>query len=163
MVSVNSTPVWPGTAATTSSAAGSDEPAGRPARSRVSGPGVTGTPPRRWTVLVAIHHLLVRDLAREVLQQGGTCSTVTPEDGEMLADALARCAPDLLVVDTGDFPACCREALRSFPRDRVVVVGPEPADDYYHSAIGLGAGAWISRDALADDLLTRVLALLPGR
>ncbi|WP_143447429.1 response regulator transcription factor [Kineosporia sp. R_H_3] len=77
----------------------------------------------------------------------------------MLADALERYRPDLLVVDTGDFPACCRDALRRFPRDRVVVVGPEPSSDYYRSAIDLGAGAWISRDSLADRLSTTIRAL----
>lgn len=131
----------------------------RSASSRHGEAGLPGT--RTRTVLVAIRHRVVQDLVCETLQQDGSCSTVTPEDGEMLAEALERYAPDLLVVDTGDFPSCCREALRSFPRHRVVVVGPEPEQDYFRSAIGLGAGAWISRDELADDLQSVVRALPP--
>lgn len=46
-----------------------------------------------------------------------------PEDGELLADALRRLEPDVLVVDDGDFPACCRPAIEAFPPSRVVVVG----------------------------------------
>ncbi len=111
------------------------------------------------TALVAIRHTLVQRFVCEILARDCGCTALIPHEGEMLADALERYRPDLLVVDTGDFPACCRDALRRFPRDRVVVVGPEPSSDYYRSAIDLGAGAWISRDSLADRLSTTIRAL----
>src|SRR3546814_12161442 len=82
----------------------------------------------------------MRRFAAELLAR--ECGCWASDDvaaGEMLASALDRFRPDLLVVDAGDFPACCQAAMDAFPRDRVVVIGPEPAPRYGAPALAQGA------------------------
>lgn len=105
------------------------------------------------SVLLAIRHPVMRRYTRELLERQCRCWRVTEvADQEMLADVLDRCRPDVLLVDTGDFPACCRTALHAWPTDRTVVIGPEPEFAYRAAALRLGAGAWLPRDRLVDDL-----------
>src|SRR3546814_15998022 len=78
----------------------------------------------------------------------------------MLPSAIDRFRPDLLVVDAGDFPACCQAAIDAFPRDRVVVIGPEPDPRYGASALAQGAAACVTRDTVGDELVPAILAAL---
>jgi hypothetical protein len=129
--------------------------------------GGAGSPaPVGLTVLVAIRHPAMRRFTCEILDAEGGCSVVVElERGITPADALARWRPDLVVIDTGEFPECGARALPGFPADRVIVVGPEPEGDYRAAALAHGAGAWISRDRLGEDLpleVRRMAAQLPG-
>lgn len=111
-------------------------------------PVCDGTP----RVLVAIRHQAMRSYTRELLQREYGCWVATEADTGQLAEAIVRHQPDLIVADTGDFPACCRRALEEFPRERVLVIGPEPDSAYRHAALAQGAGAWISRDRVGEEL-----------
>ena len=105
------------------------------------------------SVLVAIRHPVMRRYTRELLERQCRCWLVTEvADDELLADVLNRRRPDVLLVDTGDFPACCRTALDAWPPERTIVIGPEPEAAYRAAAVRLGAGAWLPRDRLVDDL-----------
>jgi len=120
-------------------------------------PGRTG--PER--VLIAIRHAPMRRLTGRVLAQGCPPWTIEElQDEELLVDAMRRVAPDVLVVDTGDFPACCHSALTTFPPDRVIVIGPEPEAAYRLAALSEGAGAWVARDRIAEDAAAVLRALL---
>jgi DNA-binding NarL/FixJ family response regulator len=66
----------------------------------------------------------------------------------------------VVVVDTVDFPACCHAALNSLPPERVIVVGPEPDAAYRTAAVSLGAGGWVSRDRIGDELASAVRTAL---
>jgi len=138
-----------------------DPTATRPARERVA----SSPSPAGLTVLVAIRHPAMRRYTCAILDAEGGCSAVVElERGTTPADALARWRPDLVVIDTGEFPECGSRALPGFPADRVIVVGPEPEGDYRAAALAHGAGAWISRDRLGDDLppeVRRMAARLP--
>lgn len=115
-------------------------------------------------VLVAIRHPTMCRYTAELLARECGCWAATETGGsEMLTDALLRVHPDLLVVDDGDFPACCRTALESFPPERVVVVGREPDPSYRSAALHEGAGAWVARDRMADDLVPAMRAALGCR
>lgn len=70
----------------------------------------------------------------------------------MLADAIQRTRPALVIVDSIDFPACCQVALRTLPPECVIVVGPEPDLAYRARALALGAGGWVCRDHVGDEL-----------
>ncbi len=112
-------------------------------------------------VLVAVRHPTMRRYAAELLGRAGGCWVSTEiTDGEMLPPAIARFQPDVLVVDAGDFPACCQAALEAFPRDRVVVIGPEPDPSYGAAAIADGAAACVTRDNIADELAPALRAIL---
>ena len=129
-----------------------------------------GTPWRRVpVVLVAVRHPAMRRLTCDVL--GGECDATVCEfqagefSGETLAAALQRSRPDVLIIDGGDFPSCYHPAPAAFPPGQAVVVGLEPEADYRSFALAQGAGAWISRDRLSEDLpgqVRRLLSLRPG-
>lgn len=116
------------------------------------------------TVLVAIRHPVMRRWTGELLAaEHGCWAVVQPDAGELLVDAIAREAPDLVIVDSVDFPACCRAALRSLPSERVIVIGPEPDREYRSRALALGAGGWVCRDHVGEELSGAMRAALGCR
>ncbi len=115
-------------------------------------------------VLVALRHPVMRRWTEELLAAEHGCWEVTRMDGaELLADAIARIRPDLVVVDDRDFPACCQAALDRMPPERVMVVGPEPDTAYRTLALTNGAGGWVSRDHVSDELSTAMRTALGCR
>ncbi len=105
------------------------------------------------TVLVAIRHTVMRRWTGELLAaEHGCWAVVQPRTGEMLVDAINRSHPDLVIVDSVDFPACCQAALRALPSERVIVIGPEPDRAYRSRALALGAGGWVCRDHVGEEL-----------
>ncbi len=116
---------------------------------------------RTPAVLVAVRHPVLRRWTTELLEGARGCwATVQSGDSELLADAIARIGPDVVVLDSLDFPACCKTALTDLGRDHVVVIGPEPDLAYRQSALDQGAGGWVSQDRIADDLPRAVWAAL---
>ena len=112
-------------------------------------PVCTGTP----VVLLSVVQPAARQLTVELLEREHGCWQVRAlEDPRTLARAVADAVPDLVVIDAADFPRCCRDVLDGFPAERVVVVGPEPDDAYEGAARRAGAGAWLARDRVAEDL-----------
>lgn len=115
-------------------------------------------------VLVALRHPVMRRWTEELLASEHGCWEVTQMDGdELLVDAIARIRPDLVVVDDSDFPACCQAALDRMPPERVMVVGPEPDTAYRTLALTNGAGGWVSRDHVADELSSAMRVALGCR
>lgn len=116
------------------------------------------------TVLVAVRHPVMRRWTGDLLRSEHGCWTVVqPGRGELLADAIARVDPELVIVDSVDFPACCQAALLALPPHRVIVVGPEPDRSYQARALGLGAGGWVSRDHVGEELSAAMRAALGCR
>jgi DNA-binding NarL/FixJ family response regulator len=112
-------------------------------------------------VLVAIRHPPMRRLTRELLARDHRCWRASAIGrGERLDRALAHWRPDLLVVDAADFPACCRPALNRFPAHRVVVVGAQQDEWYRAAALRAGAGGWVSRERVAEELGAAMRAAL---
>ena len=105
----------------------------------------------RPCVLIAIAHPVMRRLVCELLnrEQDGWAVILLDDD---LATALLAFRPDLVVLDSADLPRFGSDGLIGFPKKRIVVVGPEPDVDYRNVSAGRGAGAWVARDELADDL-----------
>jgi DNA-binding transcriptional LysR family regulator len=103
----------------------------------------------------------MRRLTRQLLDREHGCWTARELGAtEPLGAAIERVAPDLLVVDAGDFPDCCRARLGAFPPGRVVVVGAEPLAAYRHAALAGNAGAWLPREAIADGLSVAMRRIL---
>ncbi len=113
----------------------------------------------RPVVLVGIRHHAMRQLTCELLRRELGWAIEEVRVSEMLVDAIGRVGPDVIVVDAGDFPSCCQAALEAFPRDRVIVVGPEPDERYRTVALGQGAGSWVARDKVGDELVTVLRAM----
>lgn len=100
-------------------------------------------------VLVVMQHPGMLRFTRELLERECGCWVATEV---RTGSALGRLTPDLLVIDAADFPACCSAALAHIPRDRVIVIGPEPDPAYRDVALRNGAGGWLARDDVADKL-----------
>lgn len=112
-------------------------------------------------VLVAIRHRLLRRWTTELLDGACGCwAAVGSVDDELLAHAIARINPDVVAVDSYEFPACCQTALTDLRSGQVIVIGPEPDHAYRQSALDRGAGAWVSQDRIADDLAREVWTVL---
>lgn len=112
-------------------------------------------------VLVAVRHPVLRRWTTELLDGACGCwATVVSVDDELLAHAIARINPDVVAVDSYEFPACCQTALNVLRPSQVVVIGPEPNHGYRQSALDLGAGGWVSQDRIADDLVREVWTAL---
>lgn len=108
-------------------------------------------------MLVAVRHPMLRQWTTELLQAACGCwATVESLDGELLSDAIARVGPDVVAVDSLDFPVCCQAAVDDLGPGQVVVIGPEPDPAYRRLALDGGAGGWVSQDRIADDV-TRVV------
>lgn len=122
-------------------------------------PGCDASP----LVLVAIQHAGMRRFTLELLRRGHRCRVAEPEPDELLAASLSRLEPDLLVVDDRDFPKCCLVALLAFPPERAIVIGPEPDRGYEELACGNGAGSWIPRERVGEDLAPAINQLLGCR
>lgn len=103
-----------------------------------------------------------RGTAELLAAEPGCWNAVEPYPAELLVDAIARTRPDVVVVDSVDFPACCRAALDGLSPHRVIVIGPEPDAAYRSWALGQGAGGWVSRDQIGDDLTAAMRAALGG-
>lgn len=115
-------------------------------------------------VLVAIRHDGMRRLTAELLASEYRCWVAADLDrSEALGPRLDVDPPDLLVVDASDFPDCCGASLDRFGHDRVVVIAPEPDPGYGAHALANGAGAWIPRERVGDDLGPAMRAILGCR
>lgn len=107
------------------------------------------------TVLVGVRHPVMRRWTIDLLDGEHGCWLVEqPRPAELLADAIERTRPALIVVDSADFPACCQAALAAVPLGRVIVIGPEPDAAYRRLALSHGAGGWLCRDHVGEELST---------
>lgn len=102
-------------------------------------------------MLIAITHPVMRRLILELLnrEQGSWAASLLDDD---LAPALLALRPDLVILDSADLRHFGSDGLIGFSRKQIVVVGPEPDVAYLNAALGRGAGAWVARDELADQL-----------
>lgn len=108
-------------------------------------------------VLVAVRHPQLRRWTTELLESACGCwATVGNFDRELLVDAIARVGPDVVALDSLDFPACCERAVTRLDPRQVVVIGPDPDPAYRRSALDKGAGGWVSQDRIGEDLVSAV-------
>ena len=118
--------------------------------SYMDGPSRTVTP----LVIVAVAHTTLRLLIVDLLERDEVewklRATASQTD---LDTALQEEEPDLLILDAADFSAFCRkDSLQTFPPGRIVVIGPEPDAAYEFAVRHDGAGAWIARDRVGEEL-----------
>lgn len=94
----------------------------------------------------------MREFIVELLDCEHGAWAVSAVDSVSDLDRTASSHPELVIVDTADFATCCSELPATFTLARVVVIGPEPNDAYRQDALHRGAGAWLSRDCVAEEL-----------
>ena len=104
------------------------------------------------SVVVAVPHRGMRELIVELLNRDRDHWAVSEVESLSELDSNALSSPDLVIVDTADFAGCCRQLPANLALARVVVIGPEPDPAYRHAALHCGAGAWLSRERVAEEL-----------
>ena len=103
-------------------------------------------------VVLVVSHGAMRALIVDLLDLDGGHWVVSALDGVAELGDVVSSHPDLVVIDTADFAGCCRRLPASFPLGRVIVIGPEPDPAYRQAALHRGAGAWLSRECVAEEL-----------
>ncbi len=111
-------------------------------------------------VLLAMAHPTMRALTSELLRRGGCRVRAVTGQDEALVGVLDQELPDLVVLDAAQFPGCCPDAIRRFPAARMIVIGPELGDAYRVTALAAGAGGWVARERIDDDLMAEVWRVL---
>ncbi len=112
-------------------------------------------------VLLVMRHPAMLRFTRELLEREFGCWVATETcPGPRVARLVRRRAPDLVVIDAVDFPACCLDALAGVPFGHVIVIGPEPDSSYRAAALANGAGSWLPRDRVGEDLGTELRRIL---
>lgn len=108
----------------------------------------SGTP----MVLVALRHPAMRQLTLDLLDRDHGCWRTIAGDGAEPLEAVEALHPDLVVLDAATFRSCeCADGCQH-PCGRMVVVGPEPDAAYRSAVLADGAGGWVARDDLAEQL-----------
>ncbi len=115
--------------------------------------------PRPHVAVVVAHHTM-RALIVELLRRDLGSWTVSAIDGVSEIDHVAPPHPDLVIVDTADFDAVRRQLPATLALARVVVIGPEPDPAYREASVHFGAGAWLSRDRIAEELCPALCSTL---
>jgi len=111
-------------------------------------------------VLVALSHPMMRRFTLELLARDHACWSAEAVDEKDLLRAARDGRPDLMVLDAATFGAChCAESC-GFPCGRMVVVGPERDLDYRAAVLAGGAGGWVARDDVAEQLSAAMRAAL---
>ena len=116
----------------------------------------------RPRVVVAITHRVMRELIVELLRRDQDCWNVSAVARVSEIGHDGGSPPDLVIVDTADFGACCCELPPSVALAQVVVIGPEPDPAYRHAALHRGAAAWLSRECAAEELCDALRSALAG-
>lgn len=109
----------------------------------------TGTP----SVVLAIVHPALRRLILDLLERDrARWKLHAVEHRNDLPAVVTAAGPDLVVLDDQDI-GWCRELAPDFAPHRVIVIGPEPDPAYERDARRAGAGAWLCRDRVGEDLI----------
>ena len=111
-------------------------------------------------VVLVVAHRAMRTLIVELLRRDQGSWTVSAVDSVSEIDHTALSHPDLVIVDTADFATVRRQLPPTFALARVVVIGPEPDPAYRQAAVHFGAGAWLSRDRIAEELCASLRSAL---
>jgi len=85
---------------------------------------------------------------------------VSAVDGVAGLGAEPAWPPDIVVIDAASFFGSCDGRLGRFPVQHLVVIGPEPDPFYRQATLDRGAGAWLSRDDVSDELGPAISILL---
>ena len=110
--------------------------------------------------MLVVAHNAMRALIIDLLDRDGDRWTVTTVDSVAELADNAPTHQDLIVVDTADFAAVRRHLPSGFATAQVIVIGPEPDPAYRHAALCAGAGGWLSREHVAEQLCVALRSTL---
>lgn len=110
-------------------------------------------------VVVAVAHPGMRSLIVDLLARQHRAWAVAAVDGAAELIAAMASPPDVLVMDAADFTHRGGRPV-SFPVQHILVMGPEPDSAYRRATLDQGAGGWMSRDDVGDELTSMIRRVL---
>ena len=113
--------------------------------------------------MVIVAHRAMRDLIVELLDHDRDDWAVSAAASVSELDHAADRQPNLIIIDTADFAAVRRLLPPTVSLSGIVVIGPEQHPAYRDAALALGAGGWLSRENVAEDLGDTLRSACSGR
>lgn len=122
---------------------------------------------RKFTVVLADDHPVVRAGVRGLLEAGGRVEVVADvADGESAYEAVVRLEPDLAILDIsmkGTNGLAIAERLgETHSSVRVMLLSMHTNDEYVLRGLRAGARAYVNKEAAADELRAAVDAVMRG-
>jgi len=122
---------------------------------------------RRYTVLLADDHPILRDGLTSLLQASDFDVVAAVGNGEMLLDAARRLRPDVIVTDFSMPGLSGLDALRTLKTEqiasRVIMLTMHNDAELATRAIRAGASGFLLKESAGEELLAAIRQVLEGR
>ncbi|MDR3641080.1 MAG: response regulator transcription factor [Humidesulfovibrio sp.] len=122
---------------------------------------------KRYRVLLAEDHALLRQSLKAYLETQGLCHVVgEAQDGREAMRLYGELRPDIVLMDLSmpgvDGMVAVKAIKRDFPDARIIALTAHRSEDYLHAALDSGVDGYVVKAASAEDLLTAIRAVCRG-
>lgn len=122
---------------------------------------------KRYRVLLAEDHALLRQSLKAYLETKGSCEVVgQAQDGRAAMRLYGELRPDIVLMDLSmpgvDGMVAVKAIKRDFPDARIIALTAHRSEDYLHAALDSGVDGYVVKAASAEDLLTAIRAVCRG-
>ena len=122
---------------------------------------------KRYRVLLAEDHALLRQSLKAYLETQGSCEVVgQAQDGRAAMRLYGELRPDIVLMDLSmpgvDGMVAVKSIKRDFPEARIIALTAHRSEDYLHAALDSGVDGYVVKAASAEDLLTAIRAVCNG-
>ena len=122
---------------------------------------------KRYRVLLAEDHALLRQSLKAYLETQGLCQVVgEAQDGREAMRLYGELKPDIVLMDLSmpgvDGMVAVRSIRRDFPDARIIALTAHRAEEYLHAALDSGVDGYVVKAASAEDLITAIRAVCRG-
>lgn len=126
------------------------------------------TETKRYKVLLAEDHALLRQSLKAYLETQGLCQVVgEAQDGREAMRMYRELRPDIVLMDLSmpgvDGMVAVKAIKRDFPDARIIALTAHRSEDYLHAALDSGVDGYVVKAASAEDLLTAIHAVCQGK
>lgn len=125
------------------------------------------TDTKRYKVLLAEDHALLRQSLKAYLEAQGLCQVIgEAQDGREAMRMYRELKPDIVLMDLSmpgvDGMVAVKAIKRDYPDARIIALTAHRSEDYLHAALDSGVDGYVVKAASAEDLLTAIRAVCRG-
>jgi DNA-binding NarL/FixJ family response regulator len=125
------------------------------------------TDTRRYRVLLAEDHALLRQSLKAYLEFQGMCEVVgEARDGREAMRLYGELKPDIVLMDLSmpgvDGMVAVKAIKRDFPTAKIIALTAHRSEDYLHAALDSGVDGYVVKAANAEDLVNAIRAVCLG-